>query len=388
MLVLHALSSLEASAGGPTAALLGLACAQIDLGIKVRVLGSCNPVAHSIVPALLKAGADVTLVEFPKSAGSVANMIKVVGTQTQGVDIVHVHGLWELLPTTVALGAWHKDIPFVMRPCGMLDQWSLTQHAFIKKLHLRIITGPILNRASLIHATTTQERREIERLRLRTPVLVAHNGVDNHAFESVGQPQGILSKLATSRRVVLFLGRVHPKKGVDALISAMELVTMPDVVLVVMGPGENSYIKQLLRQVNELGIGDRVLFLDPSYGIERFAAYRSADLFVLPSMQENFGITVAEAMACGVPVIVSPEVALSQIVEAEKAGMITSRAPVEVARTIDMLLSDKQLSESMGEHGRYAAEKHFRWRNIAQLWLAKYMSILQERSSRRGHEVT
>jgi glycosyltransferase involved in cell wall biosynthesis len=129
-------------------------------------------------------------------------------------------------------------------------------------------------------------------------------------------------------------------------------------------------------RVKDLGLDGRVQFLEAQYGIERFATYSSADVFALPSEHENFGITVAEAMSCGVPVIVSPEVALSKLVEMTEAGIVATRTPEDFAQAIDRLLMDDGIRTRMGRNGRLAADENFRWSVIAKRWIEGYRQMM------------
>src|ERR1700690_3193733 len=298
MRVLHAISSLDRAAGGPVAALLGLVKAQVKLGFEVDVLSSCDEASH-IAAELTDGGATVSLISTgrPLTWPSL-RCIRAAYSLVRKVEVIHIHGLWEFLPTVVAAAASEASIPYVVRPCGMLDGWSLAQNYLAKKVHLAAITRPLLNRATVIHATTDRERNELLKLRLRPEILVVANGVDEAAFDdSVYVPPEDLELLKRSRRLVLFLGRVRSQKGIDILIAAMQQVQTRGVLLVIVGPCADNYCQEVRQQIEHLGLAGSIYFMDPVYGSDRFAAYDMAELYVLPSEHENFGITVAEAMA-------------------------------------------------------------------------------------------
>jgi len=371
--VLHAISSLNASSGGPIEALLGLVRAQIGLGLSVRVLSSWNSKEPNIALELQGAGATIENID---RHSLVTSKLSKMWSAIRAVDVVHVHGLWEVLPTVTAGVAWRLRVPYVIRPCGMLDSWSLAQNQRLKRLHLWAITRPLLSQATLIHATSDRERDEVLGLGLGTRTIVLPNGVDEVAFEEPSlTPVQILDDIRKEARIVLFLGRVHPKKGFDVLLPAMLEVRTPGVVLVIVGPREDVHATEIRRQVELLGLSNRVRMLGAMYDSAKYDAYSCAEVFVLPSKQENFAITTAEAMARRLPVVLSHEVALSDLVLQHDAGLVVKRDATALANAIDDLLADAQMRRRMGEAGRRLAELHFRWSSIAEKWQSTYAAL-------------
>jgi glycosyltransferase involved in cell wall biosynthesis len=235
----------------------------------------------------------------------------------------------------------------------------------------------MLNRAARIHVTTDRERVEVESLGLTAPVVVVPNGVDDFVFEAGTLARSSeLEELRASKQLLLFLGRVDQKKGLDVLLPAMRFVRTPNVLLVVIGPRNEEHFREVRSRARELQIEDRIRFLDPLYGAQRFGAYSASEIFILPSKQENFGLSVAEAMACAVPVIVSPEVALADFVLQHGAGLAVPRDSEQLACSIDQLLDNPSLRREMGQNGRAAAQSAFRWSAIAARWKELYAELL------------
>lgn len=380
MKVTHVIATLAPGAGGPVNALLGLARAQAQLGLDVEVVADQFPENSPIAVELRAAG--VQLVQ-PDRTSAVpllgwASLFQRLSRCIQRADVLHIHGMWNAGPTLASALASHARVPYIIRPCGMLDSWSLTQSPWRKRIHLGLFSRRYLNRATRIHATTDEEAVEIQKLGLRPPVVVVPNGVDDLAFsESHEALPPSLETLARGKNLLLYLGRVHPKKGLDLLIDALGHAAIPDTLLLVVGPREPDYYRQLQEQLKRLGLESSVHFQDPLYGPERFTLYAQAKVFILPSQQENFGITVAEAMASGTPVIVSPQVALSSAVAAVNAGLVVERDPEKLAEAITHLLGDSELRQKMGSAGRAHAKATYRWSAIAEHWRELYSSALK-----------
>lgn len=379
MKVAHAIATLDQAAGGPVNALRGLAQAQAALGLNVHVLTGDCPSDSPIRADLESAGVQITDYQLRgrtaalRAVGAIHELSKALLDS----DVLHVHGVWNLLPTLAAEVARRRRLPYVVRPCGMLDAWSLTQRPWRKRIHLGLVTRRILEQAALIHATTPQEQIEVRQLGPLPPVLVRPNGVDERAFAASSEMLSEeLKPLFARSRVVLYLGRVHPKKGLDLLVQAFAETKSDGTCLLVVGPRDAGYYEDVQAQISRLGLTDRVKFLNPLYGPERFSVYAASHVFALPSQQENFGITVAEAMACGTPVIVSPEVALSAAVKETDSGLVVTRNPTAFAQSIDQTLMNEEQRLAMGCAGRRTADARYRWSSIAEQWRDTYASTV------------
>jgi glycosyltransferase involved in cell wall biosynthesis len=161
-----------------------------------------------------------------------------------------------------------------------------------------------------------------------------------------------------SKRIVLFLSRVHPKKGLDLLLDAFRKIhtEMPSAVLAIVGDGDPEYLTALKAQVHNLALGEAVQFVGFLSGEMKWAAMAAAELFVLPTQSENFGIAVIEAMSVGTPVVVTREAAVSSFVESAGGGATVERTPESLSRTILALLKDKSTLFQLGEAARRAAK--------------------------------
>ena len=180
-----------------------------------------------------------------------------------------------------------------------------------------------------------------------------------------------------SRPIVVFLGRVNWKKGLDRLIPAMAHI--PDADLVIAGNDEENYQPVLVKLAESLGVQERVRFVGPVDGSQKWELLRKAELLVLPSYSENFGNVVLEAMSVGCPVVVTPEVGLAPIVNKANAGLVVEGEPEKLAAGINVLLKDGDKRRQMGEAGRRIAQEQFSWDAIAKRMERVYEECVCER---------
>ena len=404
MRVTHIIWSLEPREGGPPAALVGLVQAQCAAGMQVKVAAtfraedvaaesapqgaspkpdssaavSLSPPTSRYTTALRQAGAHVTLVgpvqgplqRHPQLQSSVEQAIR-------DADIVHIHGVWEEINHLAARAAQQAGVPYIVRPCGMLDPWSLTQGKWKKRLYLAWRLKGDLNRAAALHFTTDSERDLTAPLHLRPPSIVEPNGVAWDEFAQLPPRGEFRAQYPTlgGAPMLLFLSRLHPKKGLDILLPALAQLSDTPAMLVIAGPDEDGYSAEVARMVSDLKLSERVVLTGPLYGRTRVAALSDADLFVLPSYQENFGIAVAESLAAGTPVVVSDQVALHTQVTQAGVGGVTPLDADALARELRRWLSDTDLRSSAAARTRPFARSQFDWNAIAGRWQGHYSHL-------------
>lgn len=209
--------------------------------------------------------------------------------------IIHNHGLW-MMPNIYAATAKRKfKIHLISSPHGTLSEWSLSRNKLAKQIFWKTFQYKALSLADCLHATCEEEYEDIRRLGFKQPVCIIPCGVKfatNSSFSS------------NRTKTVLFFGRIHPKKGIDLLLHAWSKIQSKfvDWDLKISGVGEDDYIEHLIALKSSLNL-KRVTFAGPKYGDAKFEQYNNASLYVLPSFNENFGISIAEAMSCALPVI-------------------------------------------------------------------------------------
>jgi glycosyltransferase involved in cell wall biosynthesis len=257
----------------------------------------------------------------------------------------------------------------------MLDPWSLAQGALKKKLYIALRLRRNLNRAAAIHFTTTTERDLVMGpLRLKAPAVVEPNGLDLSEFDSL-PPRGTFRARFPQigqRRAVIFLGRLHHKKGLDLLIPAFARGAPAAAILVLAGPDDDGYQRKVEQMVEENDVAGRVVFTGMLRGRERVEALVDADLFVLPSYQENFGIAVIEALAAGCPVVISDQVNIHNEITAARVGAVVPTEVGALSMEIASWLNDAKLREDVGRRGPAFVRERYDWNRIARDWVTIY----------------
>ena len=379
MRVVHVISNIDLRAGGPALALLGLASAQARAGLDVSVVATWSRGAtQEVAQGLRAAGVRVTLVgpaTWPLARHP--RLPEVVKGAVADADVVHVHALWEEIQHRAARAAQAAGVPYIIRPCGMLDPWSLSQRRLRKRLYLAWRLRKDLDQAAALHFTSDLERDLAAPLKLVPRRIVEPNGVDITEFEPLPEPGAFRRRWPqiADRLIVLFLGRVHPKKGLDLLVRAMARLDRRDVVLVIAGPGEAQDRASLDASIQREKVEDRVIQTGILRGRDRVAALADADLFVLPSYQENFGLAVVEAMAAGTAVIVSDQVNIYRDVLAAGAGGVVKTTVDSIAAELPRWLDDQHLRDLSGRRGAALARERFDWNTIARRWSSHYANL-------------
>jgi glycosyltransferase involved in cell wall biosynthesis len=280
--------------------------------------------------------------------------------------------------------AFDSDVPYILRPAGGLEPWRLRRgylRSLKKKLYLECIARPAMDRAACLQATSEREAENFRRAGYRGPVSVIPGGVDidalrpGHPSESDEYWPGL-----RNRPVVLFMSRLSPEKGLDLLIPLWaDLVKSPsfrDAVLVVAGPDDRGYGKTVQGMLQRYALAARVHVTGMVSGPPKRALLSRADVFVLPSYSENFGIVVAEALACQTPVITTTGTPWKQLQTAD-VGRCVAPTRSDLAEALRELMGMSQSQRSdMGRRGRNLVEKQYTWTAVAGQFLALCEGIL------------
>lgn len=289
-----------------------------------------------------------------------------VRQEAGGSTVVHVHGLWLMPNVYGGTAAAHAGKPLIVSPRGMLAAEALKFSRWKKRAFWALLQKSAFASAAAWHATSAAEAEDIRQFGIRAPIVVIPNGVDLPTTKARHSP-------AKTLRTILFLSRLHPKKNLPGLIEAWSRVApqRPEWQLVIAGPDEGGHRATLKRQATDANT-PRIHFLDPLYGDDKDAMLADADLFVLPTRNENFGIAVAESLAIGVPAIVTKGAPWSGLDRFDCGWWIEhGNAPL-----IDALLAATMLSaeerRAMGYRGRAWMESDFGWDAIATSMAAVY----------------
>lgn len=383
--VLHVISSLDLRRGGPAMALMRLASAQAQRGLKVSVVST------------YREGDDETAVEVMRDNGVHVQLVGPCSTRLSwhphivpalkyllpSSDIVHVHALWEEIQHQAARLARRAGKPYIIRACGMLDPWSLSQKWLKKQLYLALRMRKDLDRAAALHFTSQTECDLVTPLRLESPGIIEPNGVDLTEFAQLPAPGAFRSRYAqlADRPIVVFLGRIHPGKGLEYLVPAMAKLENQESQLVIVGPDSRGYRSRVEEMIERLKLQDRVLFTGMLSGTERLAALADADLFALPSEHENFGIAVVEALAAGTPVIVSDQVSIHHEISSAGVGGVVPMEIDALAAELTRWLNDSEKRRLASERARLFVQERYDWIEIAGRWAEHYQRLARTQAA-------
>lgn len=301
----------------------------------------------------------------------------------EGFDLVHVHSLYCFPGIAGLLVARARKLPYVISLHDALAPVQRRKSRRKKALANWVFLRRALDEAAAIVYTTAGEREAAAPMRIRARTAVLSWGFSCAPFAALPERGSFRARFlnGSNSPLVLFLGRLTEKKGLDRLMAAFKQVLRcePEAILVIAGDGDPPRYRRVVdRWVAEQGLGAHTVFTGLLRGTSKLAALTDADLFVLPSSSENFGIAMFEAMACRVPVIISSGVQLSSDVCAHRAGLVADR-PCDLAAAICRLLCDRELRRELGDRG-YAYARQFGWDKTAARLIDLYREILSERT--------
>ena len=385
--VLHVIPSVARSDGGPSRAVMDMcrALSAAGVGVSLATTDADGSSRLRVEHGVWNLREGVSTIFFPREYTDSFKVSRPLAewleSNVEKFDCVHVHGVFSHACLAAARSCARLRVPYVVRPLGALERWSLRQKPVRKWLALALGGRALLRRAAAVHYTTARERRESEKALRISNGIVIPLGVDLPV-----RPHPPLSGRAMK---ILFLSRLHPKKGVEILLEAFARVTAGDAGmtmeggnlcrLIIAGSGNPAYEKSLRGLAESLGIAGRVSF--PGWLDEeaKSTAFAEAGLFVLPSAQENFGLVVLEAMAAGVPVAVSRGVDLADEIQSETAGWVFDRSAASLARVLREAVPDEPERLSRGARGRELASRRFNWAGIARELEGLYRAVSHRR---------
>jgi len=387
--ILHVIPYMHPSTGGPPVVVENFVAELGRLGHRSEILSTtkyCRGDERAL-KARLDGLAPTTLltelqtVPFASRSGSAA-----IDAHVRRADLVHVHTLWRPLNIAARYACSRHDRPYVVMPHGMLDPYSLSVKALKKSLYLRLFESRNMARAQRMIYTTSEEERLAARAGLRLPP----GEIVPLGARTSGDSTGDLRLRfllryphAEGKRRLLFLGRLHHKKGLDRILGSLRKAkqAISNVLLIVVGTGEPEYETHIRQLVSASDLDQHVLFTGHLDGELKWAAFAAAELFLLPSRQENFALTVAEAMQMGVPLVITDKVNTWPYVEEAGAGLVLAERDIDstLPRAIETLLTDDALRSKMAAQGSSYARDRLTWTASAQKLLACYDQVFSGR---------
>lgn len=378
MKVLFTIAGLQPEYGGPSRSVPALAGALAARGVTVELITCAS--APGQAPPLLPPDAQVRtqLVSRANRArrwrtrtNDFARAVRERG-RAQGDWLIHDHGLWLANNHAVARMGQAMGVPRLLSPRGMLTAWSRRHRGWKKAMAWWLYQRSDLKTASVLHATSPVEVQDFRNAGLTQPVAMIPNGVELPP----GNRQSESPNRKSETRTVLFLGRIHPIKGLLDLVRAWGIVRPAGWRVVLAGHDEGGHVNEIKAECRKQKVEPDFDFWGPVEGERRWDLYRSAALFVLPSHSENFGIVVAEALACGVPVITTHGTPWEDLVK-HRCGWWTESGsePLAAALREAIALSDDARHE-MGLRGKRLVEEKYSWASAAKQMLSVYRWML------------
>jgi glycosyltransferase involved in cell wall biosynthesis len=304
-------------------------------------------------------------------------------------DLVHVHALFRFVPTVAAWYAQRNGVPYCILPHGLLRAYGMQRRRrYLKRFSYYLIESKILNQASFVQCTSQEELIELRALGIRSPIHAIPLGLDIAALTNIGHFRGAFRRkynLTSDKCLFLLLARLDPIKGLAFLLPAFARVKerSPDALLVLAGGGPPRYESHLRTMVAQLGIENSVIWAGFLEGTDKQAALADADILVLPSFSESFGVSAVESMACGLPVIVSDQVAIHQEVAEAKAGLVVPCQAEALAKAMSRLAGDPELRRELGANGCRLVQQRFSL-DVATTRLIEIYAATIQRASQRS----
>lgn len=375
MKILHVIATIAARDGGPSKACFEMARAVVRRGHEVSII-TTNMDGPGVldVPVGEPVQRDgVTLrhfpVTFPRFWGTSPEMARALEETIPQVDVVHLHSLYMYHDKVVGRICRDTGTPYILRPHGTLDPY-LHKRRRLRKLLMELwFQNRVTRGAARIHFTTEEEMQLAEPWVFGRPGVVIPNGLDMGEYADLpprGQFRARHPQIG-DKPMVLFFGRLNFKKGLDILTRAFADIAdaVPDAQLVIAGPDGGMRAKTEA-WIDEYGLRERTLFTGMVTGQDKLDLLRDGDLFVLPSYSENFGISVIEAAACGLPVAISNKVNLWHEISGADAGWVTPAEPGPFGAAMQAALADPEAARAKGARGRALVAARFDWSRIGE----------------------
>ena len=324
---------------------------------------------------------------WPRSWRRSKKFVSGLSNEIASIDVMHINGFW-LHPTYAASRiAGASNTPYILAPSGTLGTWPLRSSPLkrLKKaVYLNLIGKSMMRGAACLHACSTQEAEHFREVGYHGPITVIPNGVDTSEFTiGDGSEAEIYWPMLKDRPVVLFMSRLSPEKGLDILIplwaEIVRSAACKDAMLVIAGPDDRGYGKVVEAMIDKYRMGSRVLMTGMVQGQKKLAILRRADVFVLPSYSENFGIVVAESLSCGTPVVTTTGTPWKQLQDVDAGRWVLPRRP-ELCQALRELLGMSETERAaMGKRGRSLVLANYTWDIAVRKIVTVYRCIIEGR---------
>lgn len=394
MKILQIIPSISLIYGGPSQMVRGLSAALAAQGHEVTLLTTNSngdngqaPLAVPLNEPVEQDGYQIRYypcAPFKRYKYS-APLITWLKANAHQYDIAHIHALFSPLSSIAAKTCRKAGLPYILRPLGTLDPSDLKKKALAKKLYASLLEAPNIGGAAALHFTSAKEQQTAERFGHRPKDFILPIGVTLPELQDPNLPEQLKAEygLPTDRPLLLFLSRIAPKKGFDLLLPALEqlLAEGLDFHLILAGgnPQDPAYEQGIYDKINRSSLKAHVTRTGFVGGDRKRTLLSLADLFVLPSYYENFGIAAAEALAAGVPVVISEGVDIHKDVTATESGWVHQCSVESLVEQLRHGIKNPAERAIRSENAKRCAAERYGWAAIAQQLQRVYQDLLRDR---------
>lgn len=391
MKVLHVIASVAEIRGGPSCAALDMVRALRQAGVDATIVttNDAGPALLDVPLAQRTLYQGVPVYFFPRFSPPIhalrefafsAALAGWLWKHLSHYDLIQIHALFSMPSTLAMVLARLKGIPYVVAPHGLLCQWSLQQSTTKKFTYLRLIERLNLNRSAGLHLNSPLEQREMKPLQLQAPSFVLSHGLQvPPPLPDAPLRLRAMLQVPADEPIILFLSRLHYKKGLEILIASLARIQQERFTFVIAGSGDPEYEAEIRALLQSTGLGDRTRLVGFVEGETKDLILQGATVFALTSYSENFGFAVLEALASGLPVVVTPGVALAELVHQHQFGSVPELDETAISTAILNCLKNPETAKATGDRARQFILEHYTWDKIASQLIEVYQSILENR---------
>ncbi len=388
MKVLHVIPSVNPALGGPTQVVLNLVKALRESGVDAEIATTNDKgsdlldvplyqrIEYEEIPIWFLPRFSPPMKEFIFSAALSRWLWQHIGDY----DILDNHYLFSYASTSAGAIARWQGIPYTVRTMGQLSPWALNHSRLKKQIYSSLIERHNLNQAAAIHCTATGEAEDVRKFGIKTPIITLPLGVNqSQKIPDAKQKLRQIYNIAPTTPIVLLLARLHGVKRPELLIQALGKLAEEnrDFHLILAGSGEPEYLTNLKNLAASLGLASRTSLPGFVTGKDKDLLLFASDIFVMPSFTENFGIAIAEAMAAGLPAIVTSSVKIAPEIAEAKAGLVVEGEVDSLSFAIAQLLASPNLRYQLGENGKRLVSSRYTWSAISLNLADAYRSIIE-----------
>ncbi len=375
--VLHVIPSIAPCRGGPSKAVIEMVSALRNINIDAEIATTND---NGLTTLDVNLGALINYSNVPvrffqrysphvsalREFGYSASFKTWLRAHIHDYDLIHIHAIFSYCSSIAMLIARKNKVPYVVRPIGQLEDWSLAQSALKKNAYLVLLERANIERASAVHFTAQSERDQaLRRFSVINPAVIP---LGINPAKPIPNAKALAFEhwqVNPNTPCLAFLSRLHPKKGLEFLLHALAYVKEKQWQLIIAGSGDEDYIETLKDLCSALEITEQVRFVGFIDGDVKNILLQRADLFCLTSYSENFGIAVLEALASGTAALVSRDVALARKIEEHALGFICDLTVDDISAKLALALGDVKQTRHMGNTARDFVAEHYQWSGVA-----------------------